>query len=88
MVGGSRYQHAEVMKNIFTKYWLTIAGLVLAIAGLALAILTPASEVPNDPNIGAGILFLFGLIFIGVGVLQAWLVRRTEAQMPTLPPQP
>ncbi len=67
------------MKTTFSKYWLSITGLVLIITGVGLSLFTPASEVPNDPNIGAGILFLFGLIALGVGVLQAWLMRRTNA---------
>ncbi|NNF55526.1 MAG: hypothetical protein HKN03_13920 [Acidimicrobiales bacterium] len=73
------------MKHIFSKYWLGIAGLVSIFAGVGLSIFTPASEVPNDPNIGAGILLLFGLIALGVAVLQAWLVRRTSTQMPPAP---
>ena len=76
------------MKTLFSKYWLVVAGMVLLITGVGLSIFTPASDVPNDPNIGAGILFLFGLIALGVGVLQAWLVRRTDAQAANSPPPP
>ncbi len=60
------------------KYWLAALGLLLIIAGVVSSIFTSNnSEVPNDPNIGGGILFILGIALLIAGIFSA-RARRSD----------
>ncbi len=66
------------------KHALTLSGLVIMIVAFAWSVLFVDEAVPNDANIGAGILFIFGIAVVIAGVATTW-ARRTSAAPP--PPE-
>lgn len=64
---------------------ILIVGGVASIAGaLGLAAFGGDSNVPNDPNIGAGLLLIFGVGLLIAGIASAR--SRRKSTMPTEPP--
>jgi hypothetical protein len=55
--------------------WPILMGAVLVLAGIGLALVTGDSDVPNDPNIGAGVLVLAGVVALASGLLVKVLDR-------------
>ena len=54
------------------KHWLTALGLVFIIVGIVmLIVIKPDPNVPNDPNIGAGVVFVLGLATTVGGIIYA-----------------
>ena len=59
------------------RYWPVILVVTLMAAGIVSSIFTSNnSEVPNDPNIGGGILFMFGLFALIAGLIHVWATRK------------
>lgn len=54
------------------RHWLTAVGVLVTAVGVAMLLLTsPDPAVPNDPNIGAGVVFVAGVMTIVGGVAYA-----------------
>ena len=64
------------MSNIQTSSWFILAGVAAILGGVTLAITTGDSNVPNDPNIGASLVLLLGIVAGASGLLMRWLDRR------------
>lgn len=66
------------------KHWLIVLGVALVAAGVLSGVLSSGdSQVPNDANIGGGILVMAGLFALFVGLIHAWASRRSAR-----PPSP
>lgn len=64
------------MFNMQTSSWFILAAVAAILGVVALALTTGDSNVPNDPNIGASLVLLFGIIAGASGLLMRWLDRR------------
>lgn len=63
------------------KHALTLSGLTLMVLAFAWNVLFVDQAVPHDANIGAGILFTFGIAVVIAGVATTW-TQRTSASPP------
>lgn len=62
-------------------YWPIVLGpLLVAGAIVSSIILANTSDVPNDPNIGGGILLLIGVVMTVAGLSRVREQRRMERQ--------
>ncbi len=65
------------MTQTIKKYWMILLGVLLMIAGVGSSfVIAGSSDVPNDPNIGGGVLFVFGTGLVIVGSIMAWANRQ------------
>lgn len=64
------------------KHAITLVGLAVMISAFAWNILVVDENVPNDANIGAGILFIFGIAVVIAGVAATWSRRTLGAPPP------
>lgn len=67
------------------NYRVVLLGVVTMIVAFVWSVLGVDDSVPNDANIGAGLLFLAGIGIVIVGLAMRW-VRRTSSTPP--PPKP
>ena len=63
------------MQKLLTSSWVVVAGVVLIVAGIVLSVVTGNGDVPNDPNIGAGVLVVAGVVALASGLLVKVLDR-------------
>ena len=70
---------------IMRKYAVSIIGLIVMVAAFAMNVLMVDESVPNDANIGAGLLFMLGVGIVIAGLAMVW-DRRSSAAPP--PPKP
>jgi len=63
------------------KHLLTLAGVAIMVSAFIWNLFPSDSNVPNDANIGAGILFIFGCAIVIAGLSRTW-ARRSSARPP------
>ncbi|MDH4277442.1 MAG: hypothetical protein OEZ14_05925 [Acidimicrobiia bacterium] len=69
------------MSQWIKTYWPIVLGpLLVAGAILSSIILANTSDVPNDPNIGGGILLLIGVVMTVAGLSRVREQRRLDRQ--------
>lgn len=68
--------------NSIKKHVVTLAGVAVMAIALAMSTFMVDERVPNDSNIGAGILFLAGIAIVIAGVAMAWSRRSSLTPPP------
>ncbi len=63
------------MRTLLKSSWLALVGVALILVGVVLAVATGDSDVPNDPNIGAGVLATAGVVILASALLVKVLDR-------------
>ena len=67
--------------NDMKKHGLSLAGVLIMAISVIWSFFPSDSTVPNDANIGAGVLFMFGVVVVIAGLAMAW-ARRSSATPP------
>jgi hypothetical protein len=65
------------------KHLLTHAGVAMMVIAFIWSLFPSDSNVPNDANIGAGVLFIFGGAIVIAGLSRTW--ARRSSVMPPAP---
>lgn len=71
--------------RIITRFGIAVAGLTTMAIAVVWGIVDVDENVPNDANIGAGLLFMVGVALLFVGLIVVW-TRRPEAANSPPPP--